>query len=558
MTTDQSPRSRVGVVLAAALALSACTSATTGPTGSTATASSVAPAPAPLAPAPAPADFSLGTADLDGGTGKGRVQFPLRGTVAFPPEAASAPVVLVLHMRGNPCSDGSETLPCPVGMDARYDRGMGWLASALAARGYVVVIPDMNATRDFSYEAVTVPLGYQLGRAAVDRLREAPADFGIPEDVTVSDTLATMGHSLGGDQAMWAAIDNPGWVSAAILLEAAPAMAGMFPAPDNPFAFLYGTAQTAQIPRDLPFASVIGRCDDDALYLGGQYVVNATVDPARRAPAALAVIEDGDHVMLNTRATRKTGGGFAQCPSADDPSYPAYAEKLRAQLGQWSADVLDVFLGRQPADGEAARRAGLYAGADDQVEGVSVVTIPAADDRTTVLLPLGGALGTHGQAQRAADDPLAGADDGVSYTSSAGLESLVCPAGGLASAQDPDRAACAVDRVELPGNGPALHLTDTGSGGTWTAKLAPATAGTVLATVSGDPNDPATRVVVSAGSAQTALEGSGLAVPAWDRVSPDRTIPRQVRLTPEVQVDAITVHVEGGSVFLQDVFVVTR
>ena len=543
-----------------ALLLTACSGATDDPGESaapSAPSTSIAPAPTPLAPAPEPVEFALGTVQLDGGTDKGKVPFALTGTVAFPPEAADAPVVLFLHMRGNPCSDGSESLPCPKGKDARYDQGMGWLASALAARGYVVVIPDITPTRDFKYEAVTVPLGYQLGLAAVDRLREAPEDFGIPDAVTVSDTLATMGHSLGGDQAMWAAIDNPGLVSAVVLLEPAPAMAGMFPAPDNPFAFLYGTEQTAQIPRDLPFASVIGRCDDDALYMGGQYVVNATVDPARTAPAALAVIEDGDHVMLNTRATRDTGGGYAGCPSADDADYPPYTERIRAELGQWSADVLDVFLGRQPADGEAARRSGLFAGADAQVEGVSVVTVPAADARTTVLLPLGGAMGEEGQGDRPADDPLAGAADGVAYALD-GLDSLVCPAGGLTSTQDPDRAACAIDRVELPGNGPTLHVADTGSGGSWTATLGTPASGVVLATVSVDPNDQAMRVVVSAGGQEAVLEGDALAVPAWDREGPDRTVPRQVRLTPAGPIDAITVRVEGGSAFLQDVVVVPR
>lgn len=548
--------------LAAGLLLTACSAAGPEPARSTTSApgatdstsaAAITPAPTALDPAPEPRDYALGTVQLEGG--HGTEPFALQGTVAFPPGAEAAPVALVLHMRGNPCTDGTEQLPCGPGKEARYDQGMGWLASALAARGYVALVPDITATRDFRHESVSVSLGYQLGLAALERLRTDPAEFGVPDEVTLSEQTATIGHSVGGDQALWAAIDNPGLVSASILLEPAPALAGMFPSPDNPFAYLYGREQTAQIPHDLPFAVVIGRCDDDAGYQGGQYTVNATVDPRRTAPAALGVIADGDHVMLNTRATRDTTGTWPQCPEPSDAGYPGYAEEIRMALGQWSADVLDVFLGRQPTDGQAARRAGLNPHDDAQVAGTSVVSIPPADARTTVLLPLAGAMGRAGQQGAATSDPIAGAATGITH-SVEGLESQVCPAGAGYTTQDPELASCASDVTDRPGEGPALHLVDPGPGGAWTAALDTAISGSVLVTVAVEPDHPATRIVVRAGGSEEVLAGDALAVPASDQDVPDRSIPVQLRLDPTQPVSEIVVEVHGGGVYLQDVFVV--
>jgi dienelactone hydrolase len=486
--------------------------------------------------------------------GKGTARFPLRGTIAYPPTGQQAPVALILHMRGNPCVGGGEQLPCPKGKDSRYDQGMGWLASALAARGYVAVVPDITATRDFRYESVTGPLGWQLGLKSITRLRSKPADLGVPEQVTLSDQTVAVGHSIGGDQAMSVAIHNPAVISAALLLEPAPIVAGLFPGPDNPDAYLYQTEQTEKIPADLPFAVVVGRCDDDAMYLGGQYTGYAAVDPERSAPAQLVVLERGDHIMLNTRADRESSGGWDGCVPSTDASYPEVAAGIRGTLATWAADALDVFLGRQPSDGAAGSRAGLNPAAPTQLAGARAILISPATMRTTALLPQGGALGPQPAPALAADDPLAGATDGVRQAV-AGLTQTVCLAGGAVDNNDPAKAPCSRFRVERPGDSPALHL-DAGTGsGTWTATLPQPASGAVLATISTDPKSQPKQVTVRAGGATTTLDAATLAVPGKDDELP-RSLPIQVRLVAGDPVTDIVVEVTGGAVFMQDVFVV--
>lgn len=553
---------RAFVTLAAILMLAACTAGagtTDSHDSSSQAAQATAPiavAPTPLVPAPVAQDYDLGAASMQ--VAGGSAEFPVRGTIAFPPRVEGAPVALVLHMRGNPCLGGGEVLPCPEGQDARYDQGMGWLASALAARGYVAVVPDITATRDFRYEAVTRDLGWQLALESLEALRAQPSDLGVPAGVSLSDTTVSIGHSIGGDQALFIAIRNPGLIAAALLLEPAPMEAGLFPGPDNPYAYLYGTEQVDLIPPDLRFAVAIGRCDDDALYLGGQYTAYAAADPKRTAPAQLVVLTQGDHVMLNTRAGRESSGPWAGCVASTDPGYPAVAEGTRQTVATWSADTLDVFLDRQPADGQAARRAGLFPADSAQLAGASAVLIPPATSRTTALVPLGGILGPQGSSAPAADDPLGGADDDVTHSAD-GLDLVVCPAGGLTAAQAtehaPELAPCSTSATERPGDAPALHLRPVAGSGTWTATFPAPVNGTVLATITPEPDDPPTRVTVRAGGAQRALQGDALAVAARTGELPPRAIPIQVRLPAGAPITDIQVDVEGGSVFLQDLVV---
>jgi hypothetical protein len=227
---------------------------------------------------------------------------------------------------------------------------------------------------------------------------------------------------------------------------------------------------------------------------------------------------------------------------------------MRAALGQWSADALDVFLGRQPPDGQAARRAGLHAGSDDALEGANVLLIPPAGQRTTALLPIGGALGPQ-EGAAAPDDPLAGADAGVQQTVE-GMTSLTCLAGSLVSPQDPALAPCARDITERPGDGPALYLRAGPDPGTWRATLPEPRAGTVLATIAVEPDRPPAQVVLRAGGAQRVLSGDDLAVPASDGDDADRTIPLQVRLVAQDPISEVVVELRGGGALLQDVVVV--
>ena len=544
-------------VLCATILMAACTGTTvSAPTGEPTTYPTGAPA-TPSAPTREPElhDYDFGKVELDGGNKK--ANFPIRGIVAVPAASSAAPVAVVLHLAGLPCTDRTEQLPCKDGLDARFDKGMTWLATALAAHGYVVIAPDLTKTRDFRYETVTVPLGWKLANESLKRLRADPAAFGIPSDVDVSGTTVLVGHSVGGDNAMWWAVERPADIAAVVLLQPAPLQPGLFPPPASPYAYPNEAPKTHQIPLGLPFAVLMGRCDDDAGYSGGLYIVNATVDPERTATTVTAILPTADHLMFNTRALRTTSPPQAGCPDPSSTAHRAESEATRAAIGAWTANVLTVFLDPALGSGALARAAGIDISSPGTIEGMpdaSVIVAPAATKRTTVLLPMGGALGVDGPGGRDVDGPSAGAETGVTYDV-VGLTSMLCTSGGVVPIHSKGREPCTSENAERPGFGPALHLRPTSSEGTWTATLPTPVAGDLLLTISADPTDPPARVQVSAGGATTEVDGSALAVPTAGRMASDRTIPRQIRIPLAAPVSSISVTVDGGAVFLQDVMI---
>lgn len=537
---------RVLVSILALGLVSACGGSTpSGPVGTPAS-TAEAPPSSPAEPSPTaapaviePSDFDLGTQELVSSIGiKGT--FPIQGTVAFPGGAGPAPVAVVLHLRGNPCTDASEELPCKPGLDARYDKGMAWLLTALAERGWIAVAPNITPTRDFRYEGSTVELGWLVGDAALRALRAKPADLGAPDGVTPSDVLATIGHSMGGDSAMWWAATRPDEIDATVLLEPAPSQTGLFPGPANPDAFAFGMDQTSRIPAALPFGVVIARCDADTSYQGGEYALSAAVAPDRTAFAALGVLPNADHPMLNTESNLDSEG--PTCPTSGTPAYEDEGARAREALATWVPDVLDVATGRVAADGTEARRAGLVASAPASTGDLRVELVPPATARTTVMLPLAGAAGSEAQQGATLDDPAAGAAAGTTFET-AGLASEVCLSGGTAlSAGVPE--PCALDLVTQPGNRGVLWL---GGDGTWTARLASPVTGTLLLTVSADPLAQPASVTITAGDRSVQLTADDLATPVVPGNDVAQLVlPMQVRL-PVDAVDEVTVAVTGGA-----------
>jgi hypothetical protein len=558
---SRGPRAASALLVTSVL-LAACAGGVVAPDPSSVRSASASPGSPQATPASTTASAGVHLSQYDLGTvtlpaaGKA-TRLPMRGTIAAPVAATDAPVAVVLHLRGLPCTDRTEEMPCVQGREARYDEGMEWLATALASRGYVALVPDITDTRDFRYEAAMVPLGWQLGADTLTRLRATPADFDVPSTTTLSGTTVAIGHSVGGDSAIWWAADRPADIAAAVLLEPAPSQVGLVPSAADPQAFTHDIPQTSRIPAGLPYAVVVGRCDDDAGYMGGQYTVDGAVEPDRTATSVLAVLGTGDHVMLNTRALRQTDPQQPGCPEPGNAAYDDLAARTRGSLGAWTADVLDVLLGRASASGRAAQLSGIALDGPASIAGVadsSVVVTPPADRRVTLLAPLGGALGVG--AGGPVDDPTSGAAEGVAQRIT-DLATLVCPAGGIALALATGRKACASDGLERPGDGPALYAAATGPSGTWTATLPRPVKGTVIATITPDPTRPPTSVTVSAGGASARVDDAVLALPSNGTHVGNRSFPVQVRLPSGAPVSEVTVTLEGGAAYLQDVAVVT-
>ncbi len=87
-------------------------------------------------------DVDLGTWDI---TGSGKFRTPVRGLVVVPAQASGpVPVLVLAHLRSAGCSSDQLEHPCSSGLtEVRLDRGMEWLATRLAARGWAVVVPDL-------------------------------------------------------------------------------------------------------------------------------------------------------------------------------------------------------------------------------------------------------------------------------------------------------------------------------------------------------------------------------------------------------------------------------
>ncbi|GAB78703.1 hypothetical protein AUCHE_16_01230 [Austwickia chelonae NBRC 105200] len=88
-------------------------------------------------------DVDLG--DVEIGKKSGEFRSPVRGLLTLPVEGTeAAPLVVLSHLRHPNCADGSHAFPCPGDKDNRFDRGMAYLATDLAKKGYAVVVPDVG------------------------------------------------------------------------------------------------------------------------------------------------------------------------------------------------------------------------------------------------------------------------------------------------------------------------------------------------------------------------------------------------------------------------------
>ncbi len=141
----------------------------------------------------------------------------LNGVIAVPEgDGGPYPVAVILHGThpGCPVMGDIDPWPCDPEEEQPNYRGFGYLASALAAKGYVVLVPNINAENTFGFGEPTPHerLG-QLLDLQLQALAEAAAGgenkFGVDlagrADV---HRLALIGHSRGGEAAV-ALANNP-------------------------------------------------------------------------------------------------------------------------------------------------------------------------------------------------------------------------------------------------------------------------------------------------------------------------------------------------------------
>lgn len=327
------------------------------------------------------------------------------GVVAAPDGAGPFPVVLLLH--GNhptcPTDTGGGTWPCPEGTENPNHEGLAYLADALAERGFVAVAPGINVQYTFGAgEPMEAARTAEIAERTLDRLEAG--ELGVDPAALDLDRLVTAGHSVGGQDASLLAAGLTSFdrdVRGVILLQ--PAL----------------NVQPALPLVDVPAVVLLSECDGDTGVVGGQYLTTALDEP-RTTPAALVVLERGNHNFTNTLLR-------AESFPVNAPACDAENRLAAGEQQAFHAAVVPELAHAVLADGEGEGWAGSVFDEPEVPAGVLLGVVPAREPVAPVPGP-------------GPDVPASAVLDG--------FEALFCPFGYYTPFVEPGKEAC--HRPELP------------------------------------------------------------------------------------------------------------
>ncbi len=177
---------------------------------------------------------------------------PLRGLVAMPEGEGPFPVAVIVHGAYTFCTadlvNHVDPFPCPEEHDLRRYRGFAYLAEALAARGYLTIVPDMAYEYNNGFGEPTE--GERTVQMIAQHLERLEAGEGYPVDVAGRADMSQIvmaGHSRGG--AMSVQFSNQ-------------RVADGLP-PVSALAMLMPAASWDVLPQDVPLAILTATCDGD-------------------------------------------------------------------------------------------------------------------------------------------------------------------------------------------------------------------------------------------------------------------------------------------------------
>jgi hypothetical protein len=286
--------------------------------GTTALGQSASPSPSPSAVAGTAATagdaYDLGTVTIEQSGAKQFREMPviMQGVLAVPEGEGPFPVALVMHgsylfctaepvaasqapdAGGStdpelsvPMGDDPAPYPCPPENDLRQYEGFGELAAALAADGYLAIVPDMSP--EYAEGFGSAPFGDRAIQIADAHLDALAAGSGFPVDVAGKadlDRLVLVGHSRGGSLVVRYATDKAATYTPHALALLTP-------------AYLVGKSA---IPRTMPAALVISQCDGD---VGTKEPLKFTstkqLSPLRTAPTLVYTVPNGTHNGFSTK-----------------------------------------------------------------------------------------------------------------------------------------------------------------------------------------------------------------------------------------------------------------
>ncbi len=364
----------------------------------------------------------------------------LNGVIAVPEgDGGPYPVAVILHGThpGCPVMGDIDPWPCDPEEEQPNYRGFGYLASELAAKGYVVLVPNINAENTFGFgepvphERLGQLLDLQL-KALADAAAGGENKFGVDLAGRVDiHHLALIGHSRGGEAAV-ALANNPDSPLGAAGGAYGPAAGTLLVAPA---VVTYDPAGGSRVPS----AIVISSCDGDVVSGDGQFFYEgARLAPKQSAPSTAVYLEHANHNGFNSILGRDPFGApdRAACATLLDP------EAQRTWLADYAADFLTTLFSNDPAAVRSAtRRMGTFAfdPAPSQLYGLDahVAALAPAKNRQPLFVP-------------GSDEELTTSPAGGSVTT-AGIRTTFCPQGWFSSLSTPGTEACRRNTVTVPG-----------------------------------------------------------------------------------------------------------
>ena len=213
---------------------------------------------------------------------------PLRGLIAVPEGDGPFPVAVFVHGAYQFCTaylvNHVDPFPCPPENDLQQYRGFAYLAEALAARGYLTIVPDLAYEYNNGFGEPTY--GERTTQMLDQHLQRLADGEGYPVDVAGKadlSQLVLMGHSNGGPQAM---LFNEHRIAEGE--ESADA-----------FALLMPAAWWNPLPEGVPFALITATCDGDLGTRDSEFWLEQ-LDLLRPAGVLLDTLEGFTHNALST------------------------------------------------------------------------------------------------------------------------------------------------------------------------------------------------------------------------------------------------------------------
>jgi hypothetical protein len=297
----------------------------------------------------------------------------LRGLIGVPDTAGAHPVVVILHGAGFGCppKDDVETAwPCGDAEQPNWT-GFSYLASALAARGYIALVPDANAQYEAAYgEARGFDRLTALTRAHLERLAAAGegwgADFGsdLTDRVDLRHVLIA-GHGRGADGALAMALPQtdgldpykipPGRVPVSGLLLIAPEGQPQRALGESEGVSVSSVVSVTTSLPDVPTTVILPECDGNVPELdGARYYDAARLAEGRKSLAAEVFLPAANHNAFNSFFQADDGEVVAEDRPGCEPESRLGAPAQRKFLAQYAADFFDAILGGPGADAAAA------------------------------------------------------------------------------------------------------------------------------------------------------------------------------------------------------------